>query len=229
MTIIFYFELSLKKIKQLLFNLLFLIILTGCSSADDSFELKNGDLLFSVGAEGSSFTEAIKNSTAGLGEIPFSHVGIVSIEDNEVIVIEATVSDGVVRTNLQDFFDVAASSKDKTLITVGRLNKDLQYSIPEALERANLHLGNDYDLFYDESNDSFYCSELVRFAFVDSTGSYIFEPLSMTFKNKETGVTDPYWIDHFEKLNAPIPEGEPGTNPSDMAKSNYIEIVYSYF
>ena len=51
----------------------------------------------------------------------------------------------------------------------------------------------------------------------------------MSFKNTETGNSDPYWLKHFEKLGEPVPEGEPGTNPADMALSPVIEIVHEYY
>lgn len=212
-----------------IFCLILIIFSPGCTSSDKSFELKDGDLLFSVGTEGSSFTEAIKNSTSELSEIPYSHVGIVIIENSQTLVIEAVADGGVVKTKLEDFFEDAASYENKIFITVGRLNEDLKYTIPEALNRASMQLGKEYDFLYDESNNSFYCSELVRYAFIDSLNNHLFEPLSMSFKNIESGQTDPYWIEHFKRLNAPIPEGEPGTNPADMIKLDKIEIVHSYF
>lgn len=212
-----------------IFCLILFIFSSGCTSSDKSFELKDGDLLFSVGSEGSSFTEAIKNSTSEISEIPYSHVGIVTIENNGIFVIEAVPDGGVVRTKLEDCFEDAASLENITFITVGRLKEDFNYTIPDAIKRASMQIGKEYDFLYDENNNSFYCSELVRFAFIDSSDNPIFEPLSMSFKNIESGLTEPFWIEHFEKLNATIPEGEPGTNPVDMIKSDKIDVVHSYF
>jgi hypothetical protein len=123
----------------------------------------------------------------------------------------------------------AAEIDGKKLIAVGRLIPELQYSIPDAIENASAHLGKKYDYYYDEANDLFYCSELFRFSFKDSSGNYIIEPLKMSFKNKETGKPDPFWESHFKKLNVDIPEGMPGTNPADMAKLPVIDIVHTFF
>ena len=210
-------------------SFLLIILLFGCKPNMDGFELKEGDLLFSVGTEGSDFISAIQNSTSDDLEVPYSHVGIVSIEGDKVSVIEAKPGDGVVVSTLADFFRDAASADNKTYIAVGRLIPELQYTIPNAIESALQNLRKEYDFLYDEGNDSFYCSELVRFSFVDSAGNYIFEPLSMSFKNKETGEIDSFWTELFKQHNLPVPEGEPGTNPADMAKSDRIEIVHTYF
>ncbi len=213
-----------------LVSFILILLLLGCNkSNEESFELKVGDLLFAVGTEGSDFTSAIQNSTSDYQEVPYSHVGIVSIENNEVMVIEATPKGGVVISKLDDFFSNAASVNNDRYIAVGRLTPDLQYTITDAIISAKQNLGKEYDFLYDESNDSFYCSELVRFSFIDSMGNYIFKPLSMSFKNKETGQAEPFWISHFNNYGLPVPEGEPGSNPTDMAKSSQLEIVHSYF
>jgi len=212
----------------------FLIVMTvlalfSCTPADQSFELQSGDLLFSVGSGNSELLIAIQNSTSEKDEIPFSHVGIVSVEEDAIYVIEATSPEGVIRSRLDDFFGEAASLEGKKLIAVGRLDREWQYTIPKALEAAATYLGKEYDYLYDESNDTYYCSELVRKVFIDSVGNPLFEPLTMSFKNKETGVTDPLWEEHFGKLNSSVPEGEPGTNPADMAGSAMIRIVHTYY
>ena len=205
------------------------LILGGCINPDKSFNYKNGDLLFSVGSGNSDFTSAIKESTSMKDEIPYSHVGIVSIEGDDIFIIEATTRGGVRKSTLKEFFAEAAEIDGKKLIAVGRLIPELQYSIPDAIENASAHLGKKYDYYYDEANDLFYCSELVRFSFKDSSGNYIIEPLKMSFKNKETGKPDPFWKSHFKKLNVDIPEGMPGTNPADMAKLPVIDIVHTFF
>ncbi|MDD4778108.1 MAG: YiiX/YebB-like N1pC/P60 family cysteine hydrolase [Fermentimonas sp.] len=210
-----------------LISLMFLF--NGCSYPDKTFKYQSGDLLFSVGSSDSDFTSAIQESTSKNDEIPYSHVGIVSVEDDTIFVIEATTKGGVIKSTLEEFFAEAADIDGKKLIAVGRLIPELRYTIPEALKTASTHMGKEYDYFYDECNDSFYCSELVRFSFIDSTGNHIFEPLEMSFKNKESGESDPFWEAHFQKLNTDVPEGQPGTNPADMAKLQEINIIHTFF
>lgn len=204
-------------------------LLFTCRGADDSFTLQNGDLLFSVGSGNSNMLAAIQNSTSKKEEIPFSHVGIVTVWHDTICVIEADSPEGVVRSTLEEFFADAASLKGKKLVAVGRLKPGLQYAIPSALEAATQLLGREYDYLYDESNDTYYCSELVRKVFRDSLGNNLFAPQAMSFTNKETGETDPYWTEHFRKRGRTVPEGAPGTNPADMAQSENIDIVHVYY
>ncbi|MDO5523341.1 MAG: YiiX/YebB-like N1pC/P60 family cysteine hydrolase, partial [Bacteroidia bacterium] len=106
---------------------------------------------------------------------------------------------------------------------------EFQYIIPLAVEEAAEQLGQPYDYAYAEGNEAYYCSELVRFTFLDSLKNPIFPAVAMSFKNKETGETEPYWKKHFAGLQLEIPEGKPGTNPADMAKSQVIDIVHTYY
>jgi hypothetical protein len=69
---------------------------------------------------------------------------------------------------------------------------------------------------------------LVYISFLDEKEQPIFESQNMTFKDAE-GNFPAYWIAHFEKYHAKIPEGREGTNPGDLSKSVIIEIVYRYF
>lgn len=199
------------------------------SCSPGKFDLQSGDILFFVGKENSEFVNAIKKSTSGGRDIAFSHAGIVEVARDSIFVIEATSPEGVIRTTLDDFMADALSENGKMFVAVGRLKPKYRSVIPRAVENAKALLGNGYDYAYDEGNNAYYCSELIRFAFKDSVGSLIFPPVAMSFKNKETGQTEPYWIEHYQKLGVPIPEGKPGTNPADMAKSSVIDIVHTYY
>ncbi len=215
------------------FRFLFCIILVvfsqACKKMKNQFELQSGDLLFSVGNDNSELLGAIQNTTGQDKEIPFSHVAIVSIENGKEYVIEATDPEGVIKIPLEDFFKKTATLNNGHAIAVGRVKKEFEYTIEDAIKNAEKHLGKGYDYAYSETNDEFYCSELVRFAFLDSLGKPIFEPLAMSFKDPATGEIDSYWVKHFEKLGKPVPDGEPGTNPADMAQAPVIEIVHKYY
>ncbi len=214
---------------RFLFSLLLVVLIQACVNMQSRFALQTGDLLFSVGKDSSELVAAIQTSTGQDKEIPFSHVGMVSIENGRSYVLEATHPGGVVKTPLKAFFNETAVLNGKHLIAVGRVTSDFEYTIANAIKNAEKHLGKGYDYAYSETNDQFYCSELVRFAFLDSHGKPIFEPQAMSFKNPQTGDIDAYWIKHFEKLGKPVPEGEPGTNPADMAQSPVIKIVHKYY
>ena len=214
---------------RFLFSLLLVVLIQACVNMQSRFALQTGDLLFSVGKENSELVAAIQTSTGQDKDIPFSHVGIVSIENGRVYVLEATHPEGVIKTPLKAFFNETAVLNGKHLIDVGRVTSNFEYTIANAIKNAEKHLGKGYDYAYSETNDQFYCSELVRFAFLDSLGKPVFEALAMSFRDPETGNIDSYWIKHFEKLGKPVPDGEPGTNPADMAQSPLIEIVHTYY
>ncbi|MHB9055413.1 MAG: YiiX/YebB-like N1pC/P60 family cysteine hydrolase [Paludibacteraceae bacterium] len=215
--------------KYTLVMLLGMILFQACSKPQNEFQLQNGDLLFSVGKGESDFLKAIQHATSIKQDIPFSHVGIVLIESNQTYILEAETGNGVTKTPVDTFFAETAKLKGKPLMEAGRVKAQYRYTIPGAVKNAQKYLGRKYDYAYDESNDAVYCSELVRFSFLDSLGKPVFPPLAMSFKDKETGQPDSYWVKHFQKLKTPIPEGKPGTNPADMAKSDIIEIVHRYY
>jgi hypothetical protein len=206
-----------------------IIILQACNTTHNYDELKEGDLLFIVGKSKSEQTSAIKRSTSQKDEIPYSHVGIVKFDKKDVYVIEATPSDGIIQTLLYEFIQKAEKRKGRPLIAVGRVKPEFQYIVPLAVENAGDLLGRPYDYAYEEGNDAYYCSELVRFSYLDSLRNPIFPAVSMTFKNKETGETEAYWEKHFAGLQLEIPEGKSGTNPVDMSKSPIIDIVHKYY
>ncbi|MEA5063770.1 MAG: YiiX/YebB-like N1pC/P60 family cysteine hydrolase [Petrimonas sp.] len=206
-----------------------IIILQACNTTHNYDELKEGDLLFIVGKIKSEQTSAIKRSTSQKEEVPYSHVGIVKFDKKDVYVIEATPSDGIIQTLLYEFIQKAEKRKGRPLIAVGRVKPEFQYIVPLAVENAGDLLGRPYDYAYEEGNDAYYCSELVRFSYLDSLRNPIFPAVSMTFKNKETGETEAYWEKHFAGLQLEIPEGKSGTNPVDMSKSPIIDIVHKYY
>lgn len=212
-----------------LISAILVFVFQSCMNNPKDFELKNGDMLFSVGKDESELLSAIQNATSLKDEIPFSHVGLISIEKDSVFVIEASTENGVVKTPIYEFLNSSADIYGKPLVVVGRVIDEFKNSAKNAPSIAESHLGKEYDFAYDEDNDKFYCSELIRFSFLDKNGNPIFEPLAMSFKNKKTGEISSYWTEHFKKLNLDIPEGKPGTNPADLAKSPIIEIVYFYF
>lgn len=199
------------------------------SLCNAQFTFRNGDLIFSVGKSNSDMQAAIQHATAQPSQLPYTHVGIVLTSNDSVYVIEATTPQGVQKVTLQEFMADVATHKNKIYAAVGRIKIHNLNTIEKALKYAQANIGSAYDYVYNESNNAFYCSELVRKSFLAEDGSYLFPAIKMTFKDQQTGHFHPYWVKHFNVHHTPIPEGQPGTNPSQLAQSDVIEIVHRFF
>ena len=192
----------------------------------EDFRFQNGDLLFQFG-KNSALNKAIADVTVGENYNHYTHVGIVSIENDTIFVIEATPPK-VCKTPLDTFLLHSAYWERKPIVAVGRLKPIYLETIPQAMIRAKALIGKPYDYIYSPDNDAYYCSELVTVSFLNRQDMPIFETVNMNFRDAE-GHLPAYWIEHFEKHHADIPENRPGSNPADLSKSDKIEIVYRYF
>jgi hypothetical protein len=192
-----------------------------------NFKPETGDLFFQD-LDCGPFCDAIEKVTWGIDGLDFSHVGIALVENDKTFVLEAGGL-GVVKTPLDSFLNRSADRENHTNVVVGRLKTQYRYSIPRAIEKSNSLLGKKYDDVFDIGNDSYYCSELVYYSFIDSIGNPLFKLAPMTFIDPDTKQIFPAWVNYFNELHAPIPEGEPGLNPGGISRSEKIEIVYHYF
>lgn len=211
--------------------LLLFVTLIGCSVAQDvvdvrGFDIKTGDILFQANDAG-SYTSAIENTTKDSVNIAFSHVGVAYIEDSSVYVLEA-IPYGVSKTPIETFLRKSKQANNRPVVIATRLKKRYQKSIPNAIDKILSLVGKRYDFLFDPTNDMYYCSELIDISFLHK-GKPIFESAPMSFKDKDTGETNPYWIDHFKIHGQEIPEGVLGTNPSDMFKSKSLTIVHRFY
>ena len=164
--------------------------------------LREGDLLFHVSPMGNAITEV----TPGM----IDHVAIVINADS---VIEA-VGKGVIITPLDSLFSQPGHYE---AASVRRCDRRL------SVARARKYLGRAYDYLYLPDNDDIYCSELVQLAFVDRKGHRLFQTVPMSFHNDKGQITD-YWKEFYARHNMEVPEGKPGTNPSEMAKRKAVKM-----
>lgn len=181
-------------------------------------DLKSADLVF-VGAENSAFSQAIKSATAK-GGTDYTHMGIVEVAKNGVFIIEASSTNGVVRTAWADF----VKANEGRVMNLMRLKKGVKFNADTIIARAKGFLGQAYDWNFLPDNDKMYCSELVYEAYVDEKGERIFEAKPMNFYD-ENGKLPEFWVENFKKLGAKVPQGVLGTNPNDMSKSTKIELI----
>ncbi len=178
--------------------------------------LEEGDLLFTQSID-DNFAKAIIACTAADQKSNFNHVGIACFENKTWYVIES-ISEGVCKTPLTQF------GSKHSLIEVARLKPQYQEIIPSAIQSIKKQLGKPYDVYYSRGNLAFYCSELVQKFYVYNNQA-IFPLIKMSFKCKQSGNYLPYWAEHFAKLNQPIPEGELGSNPNYLSKSEKIDML----
>ena len=196
-----------------------------------------GDLIFEV-ASGSAMSSAIADATAQNDSVKFSHVGIVLVDNNsdcavntqvscckpsccgaQISVLEANAK-GVVITPLDSFINNAPNG-----FIVKRL--DIDFPVEKCIERAKTYLGRGYDWWYLPDNDEIYCSELVEKSYLMEDGMPIFETLPMNFRDRN-GNMPQFWTELFERLGRSIPEGEPGTNPTQLSQDPRLKTIAVY-
>ena len=188
--------------------------------------LKNGDLIFQLSGN-SEFSKAISEATACDGELDFSHVGIIFIdENNDKQVIEASPTEGVRIIPLADFKKLALKIDGKPALLVKRLIVDIDFN--EAIKRAKMLIGEEYDWWFLPNNDKIYCSELVYESFIDENGAHVFSSNPMNFRAKD-GTMPLYWVQLFGGKEENVPEGIEGTNPNDLSKDFRLMEVYRFF
>ncbi|MDR2836572.1 MAG: hypothetical protein LBV69_10355 [Bacteroidales bacterium] len=200
------------------FLILILLINNILCISQNSHTYKTGDFVFQIGV--GDFENAIINSTNDIQELSFSHVGIIYIEKDSIYVLESVPDKGVLKSSYLDFF------KNSSHIIVGRLKSEFKYTIPTAINLIFKLMGKSYDFAFLPNNDKYYCSELIQTTFIDSLGNFLFAPIPMSFKDAKTGQIIAFWTEYFEKLGIKIPEGELGSNPTNISQSDKIEIIF---
>lgn len=192
-----------------------LLLLSVCSAF--GYEPCTGDLIFETAAP-SDMHNAIVDATVRDDALPITHVGIVYVDSAaQAYVIEATGERGVVLTPFDAFCDSASG------VVVKRITADVP--IAAAIERALAFVGRPYDWWYLPDNDALYCSELVEKCFLYADGTPVFKTKPMNFRDPD-GRMPQFWTDLFAQLGRPVPEGLPGTNPADMARSPILQEVW---
>ncbi len=196
----------------------------GCRS-EKVDTLRTGDLVFvgipmDYSLEGGSMDEAIASATGNPDSLNLIHVAIAEVDDEGSWIIDATIKRGVDRHPLDTFItDFTLKGGKMPVFIVKRLKDPSKAS--EYVANTRKYLGRPYDLHFMPTDDSLYCSELVRDCYSTADGVFVFDDAPMNFKDAN-GEFPLYWQQLFEKLGAPIPQDLPGTNPQDMSKSPAI-------
>ena len=120
--------------------------------------LKVGDIIFHKSQSGQS--KAIKEAS----QSEWTHVGILVFQDGEWYVSEAIGP--VVSTKLQDFIDRGKNKEYKIYRFKYFDAATMENDLLTAIERQN----KAYDIYFEISDESTYCSELVYKAMLEVTG-----------------------------------------------------------
>ncbi|HMQ10386.1 MAG TPA: YiiX/YebB-like N1pC/P60 family cysteine hydrolase [Oligoflexia bacterium] len=155
--------------------------------------------------------DAILASRKTFEKVNFNHVALF-ISDCELI--HAVDPGGVERISLMDLL---SSGQNIHVMRIKTLSQDEKNRV---INKALAQLGKPYDLAFCGATDAFYCSSFIQFLFPQ-----YFDLQPMTFKDKQTQMFHPYWLEHFKKIGQAIPEGALGTHPMGLFHSEYLSEV----
>ena len=212
------------------------LLLISCgNNSNDEFSLQIGDILFQD-LDSSPLCDAIEKVTPGYNDYNFSHIGIVVelgdpdcinsdyIYENDIKILEA-IPEKVKTTRLDSFLNRSFDSDSMPKVVVGRLKKQYHFLIEDAVSFLKSKIGVEYDHYFLEKNNQYYCSELIHEAFSKDS---IFFQKPMTFIEPETEKIMDIWDEYYKNLNFEVPQGKIGINPGIMSISQKIEIIHHY-
>ena len=163
--------------------------------------LETGDLIFV--SENTEMGQAIQASTGN-----YSHVAIF-LDDS---IYHATVEGGVLAQSPEDFFEAEK---------VYDLYRYPKIDLKEVKKRAENLLGTPYNASFYPDGDGYYCSQFIAELLP------IFETIPMKFGDEEEEIS-PFWLDYYKELGLAVPLDQPGTNPSQLAQSPYLQFKERY-
>lgn len=185
-------------------------------------ELLPGDLLFQLRTGGEA-EWVISRLFAGRDGMAINHVGLY---DGDGQVIEAVMPE-VRKTTMEDFKKRSVSDNHgDPCILVCRVRPEYAPLTIQALEFAENILDHPYDPHYSCNKKSWYCSELIVDAFCYANGGhFLFQETPMSFRDMDSGELLPYWVEHYRSMNQEVPEGQPGSHPALLSRSDKIMTV----
>jgi len=221
------------RTRNLFLVILFMLSAISCVNnheieKEPAFIIESGDLLFQD-LDCGPLCDAIEDVTQGVDGARLSHVGIAFVDQqNQTFVIEAYGSQ-VVQTPIDIFLSRTKDSNGNPKVIVGRIKDQYKDLINPALQCTKSLIGKPYDNIFKIDSNNFYCSELVFYSYMmANSGKPLFLLLPMTFKDVNSSQFNDAWVEYYKNLKHAIPEGEPGINPGDISRSQYVHIVHAF-
>lgn len=177
-----------------------------------ALRLRDGDLLF-VTAANTGLSAAINDATAAAEGPGYDHVALLAHDHATTVVLHAD-EQGSREQSLSDF--LADTEARKRQVVVYRLRAAGSDTVADAIAQARRMLGKPYNHLYVLNEASYYCSDFIERAF---RAHRVFALQPMRFRNPDNGQIAPYWIDFYRQHGMAVPEGQPGSNPNDLAAS----------
>ena len=197
-------------------NLLLILCFTiAASSGENHYVPRNGDIVFQTSRSAQS--EAIQLAT----ESPYSHMGIVYLQDGGAQVLEAVQP--VKLTPLEEWVKrgenghfVAKRLVDADAVLTPEVLQEMQ-AVGQSLT------GKDYDLYFEWSDERVYCSELVWKIF--DLGADI--EIGSLAKLGSFDLSHPVVRAKVEeRYGGNVPSDEPVISPAAMFDSPLLEVVF---
>lgn len=187
-------------------------------------KIKAGDLVFYQPKNflKSNFISAITESSPT--DMSFYHVAMVARAETDVIeLIEADSQKGVIVTEHKNICNTHGLFSD---VEVSRANLPDE-EIKQAIDISINLVGSEYndlfspDFINSKGNKSFYCSQIIQYAFNLAALNNIFPDIPMSFRDSKGEISN-YWKEYYATRLSPIPQDEPGTHPASIYESEFL-------
>lgn len=198
-----------------IFCLVLTLLAVASTACAQRYRPQTGDILFQ--SLKSDQSEAIQIATKS----PYSHVGVVFIKDDKPFVLEAI--EPVQFTPMNIWIKRGANRKyvAKRLVKADSiLTKE---NLADLLEVGKLYLGKHYDIYFNWSDSSMYCSELVWKLYHEALDLDLTMPVKLSSFDLEHPIVS---AKLRERYGTNVPLEEPVVAPSAVFDSKYLTTVY---
>ena len=197
--------------KSLFFLLISVITLTSCNN-DTNF--KNGDIIFHTSK--SSQSKMIQDVTKS----KYSHVGIIYVNEGKTYVMEAVQPVKV--TPIETFISRGVNSQYTVVRYKGNLSNN---ELNTMYKYGRSQLGKNYDIKFQWSDKTMYCSELVYKIYqtvgVELCDKNTFSDYNLNSSEVQSAIKKRY--------NTTLNMNETVVTPVDLFNSDKVKVIYDNY